>query len=82
MSVLLRQPHGFEGLCVIPEELHEKILPSRTVRTPVNPMFASGPRPTPCQTILTATRSPTSMKSLIRSMVLASKVSRSCATGA
>ena len=43
-------------------------------------MFDSGPWPAPCQMNLTATRSPTSMKSLISSKLSVSQVSRSWST--
>ena len=80
MSVLLRQPHGFEGLGVIPKELVADALsvPERVDERGLQ--CELGPLPAVRQTALTATRSPESMKSLIGSSVSSSHVSRICQT--
>ena len=76
---LLRQPQGFEGLRVIPEELLiDDLALAHRDRRPSTLCSTSGPWPAPRQICLTATRSPASMKSLISSKASASQVSRSC----
>ena len=62
VSVLLRQPQGFEGLGVIPEVLdhHDLALAKRLDVRDVD--FASRPRPAPRHRYLAITRSPASIK--------------------
>ena len=50
MSVLLRQPHGFEGFRMVREELDtERSCPCARCRRAAELQLGSGPGPAPCQ---------------------------------
>ena len=68
MSVLLRQPHGFEGLRRGPRSTRwRRSCPCAPCRRASSPCSASGPLARAAPDHLTTTRSPASMKSLIGS---------------